>query len=78
MHDLVNNKDIVIRIQDKGSRLVLLNSTNYVDKMEDYLNGNPSFCTLHEDPTKTFLQRVSAWSQKWLSPGEINDTVVDL
>ena len=32
---------------------------------------------VHEDPTDTFLQRVSAWSQKWLSEGEINDTVVD-
>ena len=55
MRDLVNNKDIVIRIQDKGSRFVLLNSTDYVDKMKDYFNDNPSFCTLHEDPTDTFL-----------------------
>ena len=77
MRDLVNNKDIVICIQDKGTRFVLLNSTDYVDKMKDYLNDNPRFCTLHEDPTKSFLQRVSAWSQKWLSEGEINDTVVD-
>ena len=77
IRDLVNNEDIVIRIQDKGSRFVLLNSTDYVDKMEDYLNDNPSFCTLYEDPTDTFLQRVSAWSQKWLSKGEINDTVID-
>ena len=77
MRDLVNNKDIVIRIQDKGSRFVLLNSTDYVDKMEDYVNDNPSFCTLYDDPTDTFLQRVSTWSQKWLSKGEINDTVVD-
>ena len=77
MLDLVNNKDIVIRNQDKGSRFVLLNSMDYVDKMEDYLNDNPSLCTLYEDPTDTFLQRVSAWSQNWLSKGEINDTVVD-
>ena len=55
----------------------MLSSTDYVDKMADYLNDSPSFCTLHEDPTETFLQRVSAWSQKWLSEGEINDTVVD-
>ena len=27
--------------------------------------------------TETFLQRVSAWSQKWLSEGEINNTVAD-
>ena len=77
MRDLVNNKDIVIRIQDKWSRFVLLNSTDYVYKMEDYLNDSPSFCTSYEDPTDTFLRRVSAWSQKWLSKGEINDTVVD-
>ena len=38
MRDLVNNKDIVIRIQDKGSRFVLLNSTDYVDKMEEIIS----------------------------------------
>ena len=31
MRDLVNNKDIVIRNQDKESRFVLLNSTDYVE-----------------------------------------------
>ena len=36
-----------------------------------------SFCNLREDPTETFSQRVSAWSQKLLSEREINDTVVD-
>ena len=69
MRDLVNNKDTVIRIQDKKSRFVLLNSTNYVDKMEDYLNDNPSFSTLHEDPTDTFC--------KEFQPGAKNDCLTE-
>ena len=55
----------------------MLNSTDYVDKMDDYFNDNLSFCTLSEDPTDTVLQRGSAWSLKWLSEGEINDIVLD-
>ena len=77
MRDLVNNKDIVIRIQDKRSRLVLLNSTDYVNKMEDYLNDNPSFVLHMKIPQIPFCKEFQPWSQKWLSKGEINDTVVD-
>ena len=38
LHQLRTSKDIVIRLQDKGSRFVILDRTDYIDKVESNLN----------------------------------------
>ena len=40
MYQLRTSKDIVISLQDKGSRLVILDQTDYNDKVESNLNDD--------------------------------------
>ena len=57
-------EDKVIRVQDKGSRFVILNTDDYVEKVEHQINRS-SFCRLEEDPSNDFKQNVNVWLDKW-------------
>ena len=71
------SKDIVIRLQDKGSRFVILNQTDYIDKVESNL-GDGSFDLLPSDPSLAYYQIVKDWGTKWVNKGEITQTLVRL
>ena len=43
----------VIRVQDKGSHLVVLNTSDFVEKVEHQINRS-SFSRLDEDPSPEF------------------------
>ena len=43
LHQLRTSKDIVIRLQDKGSRFVILDRTDYIDKVESDLSKTGIF-----------------------------------
>ena len=51
-------------MQDKGSRFVVLDNQDYVEKI-DYQLGRSSFEELDLDPSKLFLEKVNLWIQKW-------------
>ena len=63
-------EDKVIRVQDKGSRFVVLNTSDYVEKVEHQINRS-SFSRLDEDTSPEFKQKVNNWLNKW--PGKINE-----
>ena len=65
LHCQRSNKDIAIRIQDKGSRFVILNTTYYVDKMDRYLRNNANFSKLDFDITKTIMTKVDNRAKEW-------------
>ena len=69
--------EIYIRIQDKGSRLVILNTTDYGDKMDRYVRNNADFSKLDFDITETIMTKVDNWAKEWFLKGEINWTVAD-
>ena len=46
-------EDKVIRVQDKSSRFVVLNSCDYIEKVELQINRS-SFSRLDEDPSPEF------------------------
>ena len=69
---LRSNKDIAIRIQDKGSRFVIPNKTDYVDKMDRYLRNNANFGKLDFDITEIIMTKVDNWTKEWFLKGEIN------
>ena len=48
-------------VQDKGSRFVVLDSEDYVKKVEHQI----SFQRLEYDPTKSFDVKVNTWVEKW-------------
>ena len=68
----LKNSDVTIRLQDKGSRFVLINSGEYNDKMLDQLNNPLHYKVLKSDPTIKHLSTVEQWCSKWLQRKEIH------
>ena len=77
LYSLQDNKDLAVRIQDKGSRFVVANTNEYTEKMDKYFSDNPSFTCLDSDLTKDIISKVSNWAEKWLEVGEINADVME-
>ena len=65
-----------MRLQDKGSRFVLLDRQDYVDKVESNLNDG-SFDVLPSDPSVIFTETVKNWGEKWINKGEIAEPLLD-
>ena len=57
LHQRRTSKDIVIRLQDKGSRFVILDRTDYIDQVESNLRDG-SFDLLPSDPSLSYYQIV--------------------
>ena len=57
LHQLRTSKNIVVRLQDKGSRFVILDRTDYIDKVESNLNDG-LFDLLPSDPSSSYYQTV--------------------
>ena len=54
---LRSSKDLVVRLQDMGSRLVILDRNDYIDKVERNLNDG-SFDILGSDPSLSYYHIV--------------------
>ena len=76
MHRLRTSKDIVVRLQDKGSRFVILDRTDYIDKVESNLHDG-SFDLLPADLSSSYYQMVRDWGVKWVNKGEIAQPLLD-
>ena len=68
---------MVIWLQDKGSRFVLIEKGEYKDKMFSQLQNQLHYKPLQEDPTITHLTVVESWCDKWGRKGEISDQVAN-
>ena len=73
---LRSSKDLVVRLQDKGSRFVILDRNDYIDKVEHSLNDG-SFDILGSDPSLSYYHIVKDWGDKWVEKGEITQPLVD-
>ena len=62
----------VIRIQDKGSKFVILDKTDYSTKMLGQLENPLHYKTLDSDPSGNCFSTISGWSNKWLHKGQID------
>lgn len=56
---LRDNKDIVIRRADKSNIFVLLNATDYNQKIEEILNDSTKFTQTTRDPTEPLQRKVN-------------------
>ena len=56
--------DKVIRVQDKGSRFVVLDTNSYIEKVEHQINRS-SFDKLDADPSRKVKEKVNNWLEKW-------------
>ena len=66
MQELHSLNDHTIRVQDKGSRFVLLSSEQYCKKVQHQINRSSS-TLLNSDPTKLFEDKINTWNEKWIS-----------
>ena len=57
---LRKSKDIIVRLQDKGSRFVILDRNDYIDKVESNLSDG-SFDILSSRPSLSFYRTVKDW-----------------
>ena len=56
--------DKVIHVQDKGSRFVVLDTNNYIEKVEHQIN-RISFDKRDADQSPKFKEKVNNWLEKW-------------
>ena len=63
MNQLRSFNDISVKLQDKGSRFVILDRQDYVDKVESNLNDG-SFDVLPSDSSIIFNEAVKNWDEK--------------
>ena len=56
--------DKVIRVQDKGSRFVVLDTNSFIEKVEHQINRS-SFDKIDTDPSPKFKEKVNNWLEKW-------------
>ena len=59
-------QNTVVRIQNKGSRFVLLTNEDYENKVEHQIPRS-SFKELPSDPSQEFERKVKLWIDKWQS-----------
>ena len=71
----LKNSDVVILIQDKGFRFVLIDEKEYEEKMFGQRNNQLHHKSLQSDPTSKHLASVESWCSKWLGKGEISPKV---
>ena len=69
------DSEIVIRIQDKGSRFVLIYVKEYEEKMFGQLDNQLHYKSLQSDPTSKHLALADSWCSKWLGKGEISPEI---
>ena len=58
--ELKSMENTVVRIQDKGSRFVLLTNEDYENKVEHQI-AKSSFKKLPSDPSQEFERKVKLW-----------------
>ena len=61
----------VIRIQDKGSRFVILNKDDYISKMHSQLDNPLHYSEISRDPSGSYISLIKAWGEKWLGEEQI-------
>ena len=71
----LKSSDNVFRIQDKGSRFVIISQNEYQDKMLGQLNNDLHYNKLNQDPTIEHFEKVKIWGRKWFSEGQISQEI---
>lgn len=64
-----------MRIQDKGSRFVILGKDHYISKMHSQLDNPLHYSELSSDPSVSHVSLVKGWGQIWLGEGQIGPEI---
>ena len=74
---LKNNKDIIIKPADKGSAVVILNTTDYISEARGQLNNTKFYKKLYHDPTPDHNLEVKKILDEMLIRDEIDQSCYD-
>ena len=72
---LRKSKDIGVRLQDKGSRFVILDRKDYINKVESNFRDG-SFDILSSDPSLSFYRTVKDWGDKWVEIARLDSLLL--
>ena len=72
MKEIKSWDDKVIRVQDKGSRFVVLSNNDYESKVQHQIDRS-SFTETDIDYSKNFEENVNSWISKWIFRGVIDN-----
>ena len=72
MKEIKSWDDKVIRVQDKGSRFVVLSNNDYESKVQHQIDRS-SFTETDIDYSKNFEENVNSWISKWILRGVIDN-----
>ena len=72
MKEIKSWDDKVIRVQDKGSRFVVLSNNDYESKVQHQIDSS-SFTETDIDYSKNFEENVNSWISKWILRGVIDN-----
>ncbi|XP_068690032.1 uncharacterized protein [Montipora foliosa] len=74
---LKNLDEQAIRIQDKGSKFVILDKTEYSSKMLGQLENPLHYKKLDSDPSANYANTILEWSNKWLQKRQIDQNIAN-
>ena len=71
-YSLLHNEDIVIRPADKGSGIVVVDKTEYINRLHKEMTDSKSYVEIPEDLTETATKTVKKLVNKMYKEGVIN------
>ena len=71
----VNLENQVIKIQDKGSKFVVMDKNDYDTKMLEQLENPLHYEKLENDPSENHVGVISQWAKKWYERGQITEEI---
>jgi hypothetical protein len=73
LHDLKNNRNIIIKEADKGSAVVIQDREQYIQECSRQLNDTKYYTKLESDPTPSFTKDVDKALKKAVTVGLIDN-----
>ena len=70
---LRNNSDIMIKLADKGSLIIFMDKSVYIQKGDRQLRNTHFYEKIYEDPTGGFLHRVNSHVHNMLEKGHMTE-----
>ena len=69
--------NVNVQIQDKGSKFVVIDKSDYDSKMKEQLENPLHYQKLEQDPSADYVGVITQWSERWLEKGQINEEIAN-
>ena len=74
LHNLSKNPDITIKMADKGSKIVVQDTSEYIQSGIDHLSDTSIYCKLNSDPTQQIHGEIQSFIESIYQQGYIDTT----